>query len=373
MTSIHSRRLWHMAVPLVTLALVLAACAAEPSPTPRDGAAPTEGEASPTEAEPAGPVVFLSTQLAPVEESEKMRTEILAGFDGEVEFIGSEAGPFVDRVRSQHQAGSGEVSLLGGLHGDFAAFDPETFLDLSDLAAELADLGVNEQFLELGRLGSDRQIYIPWMQATYIMVAHQDAMEYLPDGADLNELTWEQITEWGANITEATGERKLGFPAGQDGLLHRFFQGYAYPSFTGALNTQFATDAAIGMWSWLQDTWQYVNPQSTTYGFMQDPLRSGEVWVAWDHVVGVPRATPPVPVPWSLLQRAAAQPARGLGVQVRRPLQRRRSEPIAAVVPQARIPRHPPPPCAPPRRPAPSAATSPRGRGRRAPAAPCSR
>jgi multiple sugar transport system substrate-binding protein len=34
----------------------------------------------------------------------------------------------------------------------------------------------------------------------------------------------------------------------------------------------------------LKDTWQYVNPQSTTYGFMQEPLQAGEVWVAWDHV-----------------------------------------------------------------------------------------
>ena len=45
----------------------------------------------------------------------------------------------------------------------------------------------------------------------------------------------------------------------------------------------FASDPAVEMWTWLQDTWQYVNPQSTTYGFMQEPLQSGEVWVAWDH------------------------------------------------------------------------------------------
>jgi multiple sugar transport system substrate-binding protein len=38
------------------------------------------------------------------------------------------------------------------------------------------------------------------------------------------------------------------------------------------------------MWTWMKETWQYTNPQSTTYGFMQEPLQSGEVWVAWDHV-----------------------------------------------------------------------------------------
>jgi multiple sugar transport system substrate-binding protein len=67
-------------------------------------------------------------------------------------------------------------------------------------------------------------------------------------------------------------------------LWHRFFQGYAYPAFTGGLNTQFASDDAVTMWEWLSDTWSTsVNPQSTTYGFMQEPLQSGDVWIAWDH------------------------------------------------------------------------------------------
>ena len=37
------------------------------------------------------------------------------------------------------------------------------------------------------------------------------------------------------------------------------------------------------MWTWLRDTWPYVNRQSLTCGFMQEPLRSGEVLVAWDN------------------------------------------------------------------------------------------
>jgi multiple sugar transport system substrate-binding protein len=121
------------------------------------------------------------------------------------------------------------------------------------------------------------------MQATYIMAARNEALQYLPEGADLNALTWEQIGEWGANMLEATGERLLGFPAGEDGLRHRLLQGYLYPSFTGGVNTTFATEDGVAMWQWLKDIWQYVNPQSTTYGFMQEPLQSGEVWVAWDH------------------------------------------------------------------------------------------
>jgi multiple sugar transport system substrate-binding protein len=121
------------------------------------------------------------------------------------------------------------------------------------------------------------------MQATYVMAAHNDAMEFLPDGVDVQAITYEQLGQWAAAINDAGNGQKLGFPAGEDGLLHRFFQGYAYPSFTGAVNTKFKSPEAVAMWEWLTSAWENANPQSTTYAFMQEPLRAGEVWIAWDH------------------------------------------------------------------------------------------
>jgi len=270
-----------------SLAVVLAACGGTATTSGPPGASPgaTDG-GSPSAAAPSGPVTMLSSQFGPVEEQEKVRNEVLANFEGEVEFVAfAEAAQFQDRLRAESEAGAGDISVLGALHGDLAPLAADGHLsDLTDLATELAGLGISEDYLELGKLGTEQQLYIPWVQATYIMVARNEALEYLPDGADINDLTWQQLTEWGSNITTATGERKLGFPAGEDGLLHRLFQGHLYPAFTGAVNTTFASAAGVEMWTWLKDTWQYVNPQSTTYGFMQEPLQAGEVWVAWDHV-----------------------------------------------------------------------------------------
>ena len=67
------------------------------------------------------------------------------------------------------------------------------------------------------------------MQATYVMVANKQALPYLPAGADVNALTYAQLQQWGKNIADKTGQRRLGFPAGPKGLLPRFFQGYLYP------------------------------------------------------------------------------------------------------------------------------------------------
>ena len=33
-----------------------------------------------------------------------------------------------------------------------------------------------------------------------------------------------------------------------------------------------------------QELWQYTNPASTGYAFMQQPLLTEEVWIAFDHV-----------------------------------------------------------------------------------------
>jgi multiple sugar transport system substrate-binding protein len=271
----------------VGLAVVVAACGGDSGGTTSPGGTSSPGAGASTgPVDGGGPVTMLSSQFGPIEEQEKMRNDVLANFDGEVEFVAfAEAAQFQDRLQAELQAGSGDISVLGALHGDFVPLVEDGILtDLSDLAGELSELGISEDYLDLGKLGTDQQLYIPWVQATYIMVARNEALQYLPDGADVNDLTWEQLTEWGANITEATGERRLGFPAGEDGLLHRLFQGHLYPAYTGAVNTTFANAQAVEMWTWMHDTWQYVNPQSTTYGFMQEPLQAGEVWVAWDHV-----------------------------------------------------------------------------------------
>lgn len=231
-----------------------------------------------------GKVTILSTQANPVEEQEKMRGVVLKAFPGQPEFVGMEEPALIDRVLAEAKAGKGSADLLIALHGTYPTLQAaEALLDLSDLVPALEDRNIPAAFMELGKLGTDKQYYIPVMQATYIMAANKKALEYLPAGADINALTWEQLRDWAKNITEATGERKLGFPASDRGLMHRFLQGYIYPSYTGGMVTGFKTKDAEAMWAFVKDMWQYVNPQATTYAFMQEQLLSEEVWIAFDH------------------------------------------------------------------------------------------
>jgi len=229
-----------------------------------------------------GKVTFISTQCVPVEEAEKMRGVILADFPGQVEFVPADYATFEDTVLAEVKAGKGTIDVIGALHGQFPTLLAAGALqDVSPLLDEVKDRGIPEAYMELGKLGTDTQYFIPWMQATYIVAANKQALDYLPAGADPESLTWEQYRDWAKNIYEATGEKKVGFPV--NGLLHRFLEGYIYPSYTGGMVTTFKSPEAVEMWKFVKDLWQYVHPESMSYEFMQEPLMSEEVWVAWDH------------------------------------------------------------------------------------------
>lgn len=233
-------------------------------------------------------LTFLSTQLRPIEETQKLRNLVLKGFPKEFDYITDRPQQFAARIKADQQATTPIVDVVGALHGDL---QPLTSLDalvpLDDLAARLTDRGIPDRLLALGKLGTAHQLYIPWMQASYIMVANRAALPYLPDGADINALSYDQLALWSSVIEQKTGKHLLGFPAGPEGLMHRFLQGFLYPSYTGGVVVSFRSSAAEAMWTQFVRLWRSANPNSTSYNFMRQPLLSGEVWIGFDHIARV--------------------------------------------------------------------------------------
>ncbi len=267
--------------------IALGACAAPPAPTaaPAPKAAePTKAPAAPAPAPAAGKVFFYSSQAAPVNEAEAMRKTVLAGFK-DVEFVADAAGPWIDKSNAEAKAGGkGSVDVMGGLVGDLSVVR-DNMADLTAVSkAKFGDRNIPAAFWEVSKLGTDKTLMVPWMQATLIMAVNKKALKYLPAGADINTLTYDQFLAWGKAMKDGEKEGKIGFAAGNNGLIHRFFQGYLLPAFSGGTAATYGSDGAAAGWAYFRDLWAVVNPQSTTYNFMQEPLASGEVWVAIDHV-----------------------------------------------------------------------------------------
>ena len=88
------------------------------------------------------------------------------------------------------------------MHGDFPTIT-QYLTDLSDVAKELQKAGIPAELFTLGKLGTNKQYYIPWMQATYVMVANKKALSDLPKGADINHLSYGQFFQWAKNAQRA--------------------------------------------------------------------------------------------------------------------------------------------------------------------------
>jgi multiple sugar transport system substrate-binding protein len=256
--------------------------------------------------------IFLSTQLRPVEEATKVRQVILKGAPSPVTFLVEEPSPFQTRIDAETQAGKRTVSLVGALHGELSPINATRGLSpVDDLAAIARERGVPDAMMALGKLGGQQQMYIPWMQATYIMTAKKEALQYLPAGANVNALTYAQLRDWAKAIQDKTGKRALGFPAGPKGLMARFFQGYLYPSFTGGVVASFKSPEAEAMWTEFRALWAHVNPNSANYDFMQEPLMAGEVMIAFDHVARLKDALVAEPDAYVTFPAPAAGKGRG--------------------------------------------------------------
>jgi multiple sugar transport system substrate-binding protein len=69
-------------------------------------------------------LIFLSTQLRPIEEAQKMRNLILKDFPREVDYITEQPQQFPVRVKAEQQGGTHTIDVVGALHGELQPLVP---------------------------------------------------------------------------------------------------------------------------------------------------------------------------------------------------------------------------------------------------------
>lgn len=257
-----------------------------------------------------GTVEFLSTQFTPVQERQRYEDVLKQFVKVPVAYNSVDPGVFASTVKSQAGAGQVRTSLLGGLHGELAPM-ADSLDDVGGLLRDLSGQGYPEEMLKLSKLGGSTSKYVPWMQATYVVAVNKKALQWLPPGVDANDLTYDGFLAWAKAAKQAAGKPVFGFPAGPKGLYHRFFQGYLLPSFTGGQITTFRNQDAVAAWEYMKELWDCMNPASTNYDYMQEPLARGEVLVAWDHVARLVDAPAKNPDEWLMVPAPRGPKGRG--------------------------------------------------------------
>ena len=140
-----------------------AAPASTQAPAAAKAAEPTKASqptAAPASASSSQPLIFLASQLGPVEEQEKMRNVILKNFTGgKADFIAdANENVILDRVLAEAKAGKVNSSVIGALHGAFPNLITNNALeDLTPLAEKLKDRPIVKEYMALGKMGTDKQ------------------------------------------------------------------------------------------------------------------------------------------------------------------------------------------------------------------------
>ena len=285
----------------------------------------------------AGEVLnFVSTQMEPAAEQKFAKGVLLKGFTDETgieaEFITMPTyhDMFI-RVSAEVEAKKVTISLVCDLHSGLDLMNAKGLYD--DLAGIALPNRTFIKALEDYSVMAGRKVYVPLMQATYVMIVNKKAFEYLPAGLTAEDVTgasgkwsYDALLSWSKNLNEAFKGPKLGFPMGPGGLWHRFLHGYIYPSYTGYQAAKFDSMYALALWKYLGDLLPFVHPASSTWAAMDEPLLKEEVLIAWDHTARVKNALieksedfAVVPVPRGPKGRGYITVAVGLAIPVNAP------------------------------------------------------
>ena len=131
----------------------------------------------------------------------------------------SRAAVFTTTITSQAKARNVRTALIGGLYNDLAPLADDVRRRERAAARPRAARATPNEILKLTTLGGTTPKFVPWMQATYILAVNKQALQWLPAGADVRELTYDQYLAWARAAQAASGPPGLRDPRGPEGPL----------------------------------------------------------------------------------------------------------------------------------------------------------
>ena len=114
--------------------------------------------------------------------------------------------------------GAHTISLVGALHGELAPLVPICCSRSMQEAACSTQRGIPDHIATLAHLGTEHLMYVPWMQATYIMAANKKALQYLPAGRQAGNSDLRPARRMGGECARRRpGSGCWAFPPGRPG------------------------------------------------------------------------------------------------------------------------------------------------------------
>jgi multiple sugar transport system substrate-binding protein len=158
-------------------------------------------------------LVLDSEMFAPPAEQEFFINEILAPFEEEtgirVIFQVIAGENMFDRLTAQQATDHISTDLILAFNGRFSWYTDEGWVeDLDEATAGWTDRTILPAFDGTAVVDGTRY-FVPISADVYLTVANNNALPYLPEGADIDSLTYEQYADWAVAVAEGEGEGKV--------------------------------------------------------------------------------------------------------------------------------------------------------------------
>jgi multiple sugar transport system substrate-binding protein len=215
--NVKKRNMFAVAMTILLLGAVFAAaCAPEPETVIKEVEVPgadviTEVEV-PVEV-PSKTLVFSSRLFSPPTEQLFFIEEIIKPFAEEhgitVHFTIIDDATLLEQAEVQQTTGNVTTDIVVSHNGSMPQWlDAGWVEDLTDVVAGWTDRTFSEAFVtDTNRDG--KQYFLPVGADVYLLLANNKALPYLPDGVDLDAITWDQYAAWAVAVAEGEGEGKV--------------------------------------------------------------------------------------------------------------------------------------------------------------------
>lgn len=232
-------------------------------------------------------LVFSSRLFSPPAEQLFFINEIIKPFEEEhgvtVNFQIIDDATLLQRAEVQQTTNHVTTDIIVSHNGSMPMWlDAGWVEDLTDVVASWDDRHFSEAFVtDTNRDG--KQYFLPVGADVYLLLANNKALPYLPDGVELDTITWEQYAAWAVAVAEGEGEGKVcitGIPSkswvymfGGTGLSY----GAGFPD----ANSEGAM-AAWKVWETIGKAGGFV-PTVLNIDSCVDPMMREEAWLTVFH------------------------------------------------------------------------------------------
>ena len=236
---------------------------------------------------PSKTLVFSSRLFSPPREQEYFINEIIKPFEEEhgvtVNFQIIDDQTLLDRAEVQQTTDHVTTDIVVAHNSRMPEWIENGWVvDLTDVAEGWTDRTFSTAFSQDTNKGG-KQYFLPVGADVYLLLANNKALDYLPNGVELDSITWEEYAEWAVNIAEGEGEGKVcitGIPAKSWIYM---FGGTALSYGAGFPDAN--SEGAMGAWN----VWETIGKAG---GFMPtvmnidscvDPMMREEAWLTVFH------------------------------------------------------------------------------------------